>query len=144
MAYHRVTVASSRSRVNREVEALRRRIPLPLYLDLMHQAAVTGYLPRLDLHGRPIPTPEDQQELLTAPQRIGVLQYLTDKAMPNIHLDPEPPPPELPHSIPAEALRDLSNEQLALILESAQDADPPAATPLVHSPAEPATGSPFI
>lgn len=120
MAYHRV--AKSGPRVDRRVERLRRALPLPTYLMILHQAATTGYLPVLDESGKPIPQ-GDNVELMPPKERLQVLQYLVDKAMPNVRLEAEPEP-DNPIEVIAEPGA-MSSLQLAAILANRHTNAPP-------------------
>ncbi len=67
-------------------ETLRRLLPLNQYMFLLHQAATTGHLPKLNSFGRPVPqTADDAATCQVQPkERLACLQYLVDKAMPDV------------------------------------------------------------
>lgn len=50
------------------------------YAFLLDQAATTGFVPRLDQFGRPVPT--DTGDMLPPQDRLKTLQYLLDKVLP--------------------------------------------------------------
>lgn len=109
MAYH---AAKAPLRVDRRIESLRRTLPVETYLFLLHQGATTGFVPKIDAKGRPIPEEEDHApDLLRPKDRVELLQYLTDKAMPNVRLDAEPEAPavsapeDLAHLTTAELIK---------------------------------------
>lgn len=78
-----------RRQFRQDPEALRQLLPLKQYLFLLHQAATTGWLPKLNGFGRPIPVSQnDVHQCLVQPkERLACLQYLTDKAMPDVKAD---------------------------------------------------------
>ena len=63
-------------------DQLRKRLPLERYLHLANEAIFTGRMPTYDRR-----TGEQREEdfdtVLTAQQRLDLIKYLTDKAMPN-------------------------------------------------------------
>lgn len=69
-------------------EIYRRRLPIGQYLLLLHNGATTGFLPKLNEFGRPIPqdvnAPDPISCQMDAGQRINALQYLVDKALPTL------------------------------------------------------------
>ena len=75
-----------RRQFRQDPEALRQLLPLKQYLFLLHQAATTGWLPKLNSFGRPIPV--DGKDVLQcfvpAKERLTALEFLVDKAMPDI------------------------------------------------------------
>jgi hypothetical protein len=111
---------SPSTRIDRRIEKLRRAIPLETYLMLMHQAAVTGYLPRLDAAGKVVPAKDDEEPILTPNERIKLMEYLTDKSMPDIRLDAEPAPESIDAVI--EAPEAFSSNQLRLVVSPPREA----------------------
>ena len=71
------------------VEELRARLPLAQYVDMLHQAATTGILPRYTSAGEPEPVDPDAEDdtsdrRLDTSERLELIQYLVNKLMPNI------------------------------------------------------------
>lgn len=67
-----------RERAAMRAEEMRSSLPLGMYLGMLHEAAVTGSLPELTKDGE-----RTGNNAPVAPlERIRLLQYLTDKAMP--------------------------------------------------------------
>lgn len=83
-------------------ENLRASLPLAQYLALLNHAAITGELPQLTKDGDPtgLTTP------IAPTERMRLLQYLVDKAM------PAPSAPTQAPTDPAAMLRDLTPEQV--------------------------------
>jgi hypothetical protein len=98
------------ARHNAVVERLRRGMPLHKYLYLLHQAAVTGYLPTMTSAGELMPRDPDAP-LLGNAERVKLLGYLVDKSM----ADPSPVPAESPpeaERLSLDDIRSMPREQL--------------------------------
>ena len=93
----------SREAAALRAENLRASLPLGQYLSLLHEAAVSGELPQLTRDG----TPTGQSTPIAPTERMRLLQYLVDKAMPA----PAHPNESTPLD-PTAALRDLTPEQV--------------------------------
>jgi hypothetical protein len=70
-------------------ERLRLALPIEQYIFIMHQAAVTGFVPVLNEYGRAVAPDKltDAQKMncfLDGKERIKVLSYLLDKRMPTL------------------------------------------------------------
>lgn len=104
-------LAPPRSRLGSEAEILRRNLPIHLYLNMLHTAAVQAYLPAYDADGE-----ETHQEPVEVQDRLKLLQYLTDKALPPARgAIPEPLPPPPRAGTPVES---LTEEELLAIVHS--------------------------
>lgn len=78
--------ARQRRMFRQDPEQLRALLPLKQYLFLLHQAGTTGWMPKLNEFGRPIPLKAQDAESCMVPirERVAVLEYLVDKAMPDV------------------------------------------------------------
>ncbi len=65
------------------IEELRSALPVSQYLTMLHEAAVSGRIPKFDprSHAR-LPDAQQDAEPITEQDRAKLLQYLVDKAMP--------------------------------------------------------------
>ncbi|MFM2055203.1 MAG: hypothetical protein RL456_3240 [Pseudomonadota bacterium] len=122
MAYHKQT-AGRVVVINPEIEQLRRKLPTSQYLFLLHQAGTTGYMPKLDDRGKPIPRPDDDLDELTAKDRVDVLKHLLAKTMPDAKYDHEPPTVTAKLVDAPDVAQLPSNELQRLFSESAVPAD---------------------
>lgn len=135
MAYHRV---ASRRAHNHAVESLRRSLPINVYLKLMHQGATMGYLPQLDESGNATGNFTE----LKADQRLASLNFLINKAMPDLKSSEAPPIVENEDLLDHDALAGMTTSDLigqvqASAARVAED-DPvntpvPAPTPTPHA-----------
>jgi hypothetical protein len=105
MAYHRQLSAVRRDNA---VEQMRRALPLPTYLKLMHEAAVSGMVPVLDRFNNA--TGEFTQ--LKPQERMEALKFLVNKAMPDVKTTESLPPPSSDEALDATTLSELTTEQL--------------------------------
>lgn len=114
------------------IEELRAALPVSQYLQMLHEAAVSGRIPKFDpqTHSR---LPEAQQDAvpLTEADRGKLLQYLIDKSMPTYRQVDAPEAAgaidvdDLSHATDAD-FSQLSTEQLRQIAVAAnQLADSP-------------------
>ena len=78
MAQQKVQRIRAREAATLRAESLRASLPLGQYLNLLHEAVTTGEIPVLTKDCKPtgISTP------IAATERLRLLQYLIDKAMP--------------------------------------------------------------
>ena len=84
---------------------MRAKIPLATLLELEYVGATTGVLPKLDpTTGKPKP---DSFDVISAGDRMRLLNHLVDKSLPSM--------PTAPEDMPAEP---LSEEELALEVET--------------------------
>lgn len=75
--------ASTRAtRIRRKIlenEELRANLPVGAYVKILHEAAVTGFMPRFTPAGQPT----GQFDSLEPRERLDLTKYLIDKALPN-------------------------------------------------------------
>lgn len=108
--------------IGRDPEHIRSLLPVHIYAWLLHQAATTGYLPKLTPEGKPIARDQDEDvevNLLPAKERMHVIEYLMDKGMPDMKAA-LPAPPALPPAIDVRNLtpsdiRSMTSSQLAAV-----------------------------
>ena len=119
MAYHRIGGGRAPGG-NREVERLRRALPLNQYLYMLHNGATTGYFPKLNPDGSPLPRDPEGLDDLTTSQRIDLTQYLTDKVMEDAGKQSDIPLIEA-EAMTDDDLRQLPSEALRNILAPAAE-----------------------
>lgn len=117
MAYHR-SGALRVAVVNRTVEQCRRALPVNQYLYMLHQGATTGYFPRLDLNGQPLPRDPDGKDDLSVGDRVKITESLLSKIMPDAKYDHDPDDADM-KSVSADEVRTLSSEKLLRLLDPA-------------------------
>jgi hypothetical protein len=105
--------------VNRAVERVRKALPINQYLYMCHTGATTGYFPRLDTEGRPLPVDPDIDALSTG-QRVDMAQYLIDKVMPAPKYDSEPDAIDV-EGVNPELIDHLPSEQLLRLMAPEPD-----------------------
>lgn len=88
--------------------ALRGKLPTEQYLFLLHQAAVSGWMPSFDHNGKVVlDEVKNADNTVSVDTRVKVLTYLTDKTLPAAKveaLEDDPDPAALAAQTP-EALR---------------------------------------
>lgn len=114
MAYHRTSVARAPA-VNRTVERARRLLPVNQYLYMLHTGATTGYFPRLDTEGHPIPRDTDGKDDLSTHERVALTETLLSKVMPDAKYEHEPDAIEATLVQPDE-IQTLPSEKLQRLL----------------------------
>lgn len=104
------------------------------YLFLLDQAALTGFIPKLDFYGNPIV--DDRPDYLDPAERLKVLKFLIDKVLPSPKAQDPPPPIDVDALVqdPTE-VRKLSTAQLVEVarrnqeFRDATDTDPELQSP---------------
>jgi hypothetical protein len=92
-------------------------LPTASYVHLLHQGAMTGFLPRFDPEGKPT----GQFDNLAPKDRLDIARYLIDKVVPDA-------PKELaltvapPETLDATNISNLSSDELRRIAIDARDA----------------------
>jgi hypothetical protein len=105
------------------IDAARSSIPARLYLFLMHRGATTGFLPRLNHDG----TPTGEFDVVASDDRMRLLQYLTNKVLPDLRTI------EVRQSVSAEegadtrAITTMTTEELRLLAAGEAQDDPDTA-----------------
>jgi hypothetical protein len=115
------------------VDRLKSMLPVAGYLHLLHQGAMTGFLPRFSPDGRPT----GQFDNLAPRDRMDIARYLLDKVLPDapkelaLTTTALPPDDELSPTV----LRHLTTDELRRIATPAsQDALPDVQTPIETAP----------
>lgn len=74
------------------IEELRSALPISQYIAVLHEAAITGKIPKFDRFGQRLPDSAQDQPPLDEPNRGKLLQYLIDKSMPSYRQQDAPLP----------------------------------------------------
>jgi hypothetical protein len=106
------------------VAELRAALPIGLYLEVIHAAALTGQLPIFSYDpATKKSTPTGQFQALTAQQQLDILRYLVDKVVPAAPKEIDVAVTET-KNVTAETIKSLTTEDLKRLVE-----------PKVHAPA---------
>jgi hypothetical protein len=110
---------------------LARRLRPEAYAYLLDQAAVTGYLPKIDQFGQPILT-RDEETVVPVKDRVQAIQYLLDKVLPAAKAT-EAPSPVDPLQLAEAAMANPSTLSAEELVRIAGGGDPnPDPHPVVH------------
>ena len=117
MAYHKLAPLRGGSK---EVENLRRSLPVAIYLTILHQAAATGKLPILNAYGQATGEVQD----VSPKDRLDTARYLIDKVMPTL----KAAEPDISHDATTLLSRDDTNNmttsELVATIQSASSTSP--------------------
>lgn len=121
----------------RAATTLRGKLPTEQYLFLLHQAAVTGWIPSFDRNGQVIlDEQQTDKNTVAVDTRVKVLTYLVDKTLPAAKVTEVEEEPD--HAALAQASPDAIRHTPTHALERAIDAEfttsPNTVAPSPHSP----------
>lgn len=97
------------ARFQKNLQNIREAIAAPAYVALLHQGAMTGFLPRFDVTGKPT----GEFDALNPHDRVDIARYLIDKILPDAPKELALVPPSNPEEdITAEVIRNLPTAEL--------------------------------
>lgn len=120
------------ARFSASVGQLKAMLPTHAYLRLLHQGAMTGFLPRFSTDGKPT----GQFDNLSPTDRVAIARYLVDKVVPDapkeVALTTSPADGELSTT----AMSRLSSDELRRLATMApgEETPQPAEAPLTEAP----------
>jgi hypothetical protein len=93
-----------------KIHDLRESIPAASYMHLLHQGAMTGFIPRFTPEGEPT----GEFDALNPHDRVDIARYLIDKIIPDAPKELALVAPALPAdaAVTVEALRNMPTEEL--------------------------------
>jgi hypothetical protein len=134
-------MASPARILSHNVARLKSLLPAQAYLHLLHQGAMTGFLPRFSPEG----TPTGQFDNLSPKDRVDMARYLLDKVLPDApkELALVAAPPAEDSLTDPKVLRHLSTEELRQIAYATPaDVEVPDVNTQLVEVSAPGVGSP--
>lgn len=115
-------VRHARNSALSRAEAMRASLPLGMYLNILHEAAVTGEMPVLSMRGERT----EQRDPVTPQERLKLLQYLVDKCMGPVNAvsgDPMTSATDALRTLTPEQLRSMTLDELRVLMTPQDEAE---------------------